>query len=145
MPTIGQLNRGNNVVKKVYSYDPALITLQLAGVFLTGYAEDSKVEIEQNEDDIIPKAGVDGDQTFTTNNNKSATITVTLNSASPMVNFVTDLARAHQPFPIVISDMNDNGRSFGTDDCAILKTPNYIRHKEAEEVKFEIYVPFWEW
>ena len=63
-------------------------------------------------------------------------------STSPCVPAVRDLARNNQEFDFTLVDMNDNGQNIASSNCRIMKTPDYVRAKEAEEVEFEIFIPY---
>lgn len=128
--------------KLTYVYDPEKVVVQMGNVYLTGFSEDGKVTVEQNEDDIIPKVGVDGIVNYTINHDKTAKAKVKLMSTSPCVPAVRDLARNNQEFDFTLVDMNDNGQNIASSNCRIMKTPDYVRAKEAEEVEFEIFIPY---
>lgn len=130
------------MAKQTYVYDPEKVVVQVAGVYLTGFSDGGKIVIEQNEDDILPKVGVDGSVHYSINHNKTALAKIPLMSTSPHVPFIRDLARDNREFTFTMVDMNDNGMNLSCDQCRIIKTPDYSRQKEAEEVNFEIFIPF---
>lgn len=127
---------------KTYVYDPEKVIISLGGVYLTGFSDGGKITVEQNEDDIIPKVGVDGSVHYTINHDKTAKAKIPLMSTSPMVPYIRDLARDNRDFNFTMVDMNDNGINISCDECRIIKTPDYSRQKEAEEVEFEVFIPF---
>lgn len=127
---------------KTYVYDPEKVTIQVGGVYLTGFSDKGKITIEQSEDDVIPKVGVDGSVHYTLNHNKTAKAKLPLMSTSPHIPYIRDLARDNREFNFTMVDMNDNGMNISCDQCRIIKTPDYKREKEAEEVEFEIFIPF---
>lgn len=129
-------------MKRTYTYDPELVIIKLDNVYLTGFSDGGKISIEQNEDDVIPKVGVDGSVHYTINHDKTAKATIPLMSTSPMVPYIRDLANGNREFTFTMVDMNDNGIQVACDQCRIIKTPNYERQKEAEEVEFEVFIPF---
>lgn len=129
-------------MKRTYTYDPEKVLVQVGGIYLTGFSEDSKISVEQNEDDVIPKVGVDGKVHYSINHDKTARVTIALMSTSPHVTVIRELARNNQEFNFTMTDLNDNGENISSDECRIIKTPNYVRGKEADEVEFEVFVPY---
>lgn len=134
--------RVNNGREKTYTYDPDKVIIQLDGVYLTGFSDDAKITVEKNEDNVIPKVGVDGSVHYTLNHDETAKAKLPLMSTSPQINFITDLADNKRDFNFTMVDMNDNGRNISCDECRILKSPDYSRKKEAEGVEFEVFIPF---
>lgn len=126
---------------KTYVYDPDKITVQIAGVYVTGLSDNGVVEIEQNEDDVTPTVGVTGEIHYTLNHDKTAKATIPVMSTSPMIPFLRDLAKDNRDFNVTMVDLNDNGINISCDNCRILKTPDYKRNKEAEETPIEIFIP----
>lgn len=59
-------------------YDSKEVVITFGPILLSGFAEGSKVKIEQNEDSFKLAVGVDGDACRVKTNNRSAKITVTL-------------------------------------------------------------------
>ena len=129
-------------MKQTHVYDPEKVIIKVDNVFITGFSEGGKVTVEQNEDDLIPKVGVDGSVHYTINHDKTAVAKIPLMSTSPHVPYIRSLAKDNRPFNFTMVDMNDNGENISSDDCRIIKTPDYVRQKEAEEVEFEIFIPF---
>lgn len=127
--------------KRVRTYDPELTTIQLGSMFLTGFAEDGKIEVEKNEDNHIAKVGVDGVVSRTKNHDKTATAKITLMNTSPCLPAIYDLAKGYQIFPFSLVDMNDNGRNISCNECWIVKEPTSKVGKEADSVEFEVYIP----
>lgn len=127
---------------KTYVYDPEKIMLQINNIYLTGFAEDGKFVLEQNEDDVLPKVGVDGLVHYAINYDKTAILRIQLMSTSPQIPYLRQLARNNQEFNVTMVDLNENGENFSSDDCRIIKTPDYTRQKENENVEIEIFVPY---
>jgi hypothetical protein len=59
---------------KLHSFDPEGLHVIYAGAQIEGWAEDSMVEIEYNEDQWELKVGLDGEAVRSKRNNKSAKI-----------------------------------------------------------------------
>lgn len=131
------------MAKEVYTYDPEKVVVQIDGTYLTGFADDSKIVIEQNEDDIFYKAGVDGNISYTINYDKSAKAKIPLMSTSPMIPFIRELSINNREFNFTMVDMNENGKNVSCDKCRIVKKPTYERKKEAEGIEFEVFIPFY--
>lgn len=64
----------------IYSFDN--VTMLVDQRPITGYAEGSTVKIEDNEDSILPKVGLDGSVSYAGNSNRSAKVTFTLSQDS---------------------------------------------------------------
>lgn len=125
-----------------FVYDPDKVTVQVAETFLTGFSDGGIVSIEQNEDDLTTVVGIDGSVHYTLNHDKTATASVSMMSTSPMIPFLRELARDNRDFNFTMTDLNTNGIVVSCDECRIIKTPDYIRGKEAEEVEVEIFIPW---
>lgn len=65
------------------NYDPKKVICSFAGIELLGYAEGTFVSAERQEDAYELSVGSAGDVTRVKNNNRTGTITVTLQHASP--------------------------------------------------------------
>ena len=128
---------------QTYTYDPEKVIVSLGKMFLTGFSEDSKVEIEKNEDDTTVKVGLDGHVSYTNNHDRTAKAKITLMSTSPCIPYIRELAYNQSEFPFSFIDMNDNGANLACDRCRIIKKPNIVTKKEAEGVEFEVFIPEW--
>ena len=128
--------------KRTYTYDPDKVIIQIDGVYLTGFSDDAKITVEKNEDNVIPKVGVDGSVHYSLNHDETAKAKLPLMSTSPQINLFSDLAANKRDFNFTMVDMNDNGRNISCDECRVLKAPDYSRKKEAEGVEIEIFIPF---
>lgn len=65
------------------NYDPKQVTLTFKGYLITGYAEGTFIQVARNEDSFETSVGADGKVTRVRKNDKSGTITVTLQAESP--------------------------------------------------------------
>lgn len=126
----------------ITTYDPKLCTIEVGGNFLRGFSDGGKVTIEKNEDNTTYLAGVDGGVNYSINNDNTATATIPLVSSSPDLAFLRQLAVNREEFNFTMVDMNENGINISVDGCRIIKTPDYSRMKEQEEVEIEILIPF---
>lgn len=122
------------------SYNAKDVSLIAAGVYLTGVGED-KVEFEQNEDNFEYEVGADGDIVVSESNDKTATVTVTLQATSPSNRHMMKLADSKKPFPFwVIAKLNGMTRKAGGAQCRILKKPTGAFGTTAEDVEYEVIV-----
>jgi hypothetical protein len=64
------------------TYDPKKILVSFRGIPLTGFAPDTFVSVDRNEDAFTLVVGSDGETTRTQNRNRSGTVTLTLMSGS---------------------------------------------------------------
>mgnify|MGYP006974275436 FL=1 len=127
----------------VRTYDPNLVSIALGNMFLTGFAEDTKVETEKNEDDVYTTVGIGGDVTYSENADRTAKAKIALMTSSPCLPRIYELAKNKESFPLSIIDMNDDSENIVCDDCRIIKRPNKVTKKQAEAVEFEVFIPEW--
>ena len=121
---------------KTKVYDPASVLCVFAGIPLSGFAEDTVVSVEYNEDAFTLKMGVDGDGTRAKSNNRSATITFHLMQSSDINDLLSavHLLDLNSPSgdgigPLLIKD--NNGRTLMLAEQAwIKKTPSVEFAKE---------------
>lgn len=78
------------------TYDPKQVTVIIAGQIISGFAEDTFVEVVRNEDMFTLQVGADGDATRSRSNNKSGRLTVTLRQGSPSNEVLSALAAADE-------------------------------------------------
>lgn len=119
-------------------YDPQLVTISFDGIVLTGFSEDSMVEVEREEEANLPYTGVLGEHTTAVNANKNHLAKLSFASTSPHLPMLRKIANSSEPeraFSIV--DMNSN-ENISTDRAYIVTPPPYIRGKEIEDVEVEI-------
>ena len=86
----------------IYSFDN--VTMLVDQRPITGYAEGSTIKIEDNEDSILPKVGLDGSVSYAGNSNKSAKVTFSLSQDSASLPYLRRIARARKTFPLVVRD-----------------------------------------
>lgn len=128
--------------RRTHSYDPEKVVITVNGVYLTGFSDKGKVEVERNEDSHFPKVGVDGGVHYAENNNITGKAKVTLMSTSPSVSFLRNMDRLKEEFTLTITDLNDVSENIASDGCRILKLPKYSAMKDVEEVEVEFFIPF---
>lgn len=126
------------------TYDPEKVVITINGVFITGFSDKGKVEIERNEDSRGVKVGVDGGNHYSINNNISGKAKLMIMSTSPSINYIRELERTQTQFTFSMTDLNDVSQNIACDDCIILKRPKTSAMKEVEEQEIEIYIPFFD-
>lgn len=124
-------------------YDPDLVSIALGNMFLTGFAEDAKVEIEKNEDDVFTNVGLGGDTTYSETADRTAKAKISLMTSSACLPRIYEMAKNREFFPLSIVDMNDDSENVACEQCRIIKRPNVVRKKQAETVEFEVFIPEW--
>ena len=124
------------------TYDPEKVVITINGVFITGFSDKGKIEIERNEDSRGVKVGVDGGNHYAINNNISGKAKLMIMSTSPSLNYIRELERTQTQFTFSMTDLNDVSQNIACDDCIILKRPKTSAMKEVEEQEIEIYIPF---
>lgn len=126
------------------TYDPEKVVITINGVFITGFSDKGKVEVERNEDSRGVKVGVDGGNHYSINNNISGKAKLMIMSTSPSLNYIRELERTQTQFTFSMTDLNDVSQNIACDDCIILKRPKTSAMKEVEEQEIEIYIPFFD-
>lgn len=71
------------MTSKVYTYDPADVSVIFDGVPMSGFAEGTFVSIASDADQWTKEVGSDGHVSRTKANNRTATMTLTLMQGSP--------------------------------------------------------------
>ena len=96
-------------------YDPASVIIAFGPNILSGFAEDTKVRVERDEDTFTKKTGVDGECTRTRNMNRCGSVTVMLmaTSASNLVLSALHNADELSPngvsiLPVIVKDLAGN-------------------------------------
>ena len=125
---------------EIYSFDN--VTMLVNERPITGYAEGSTIKIEDNEDSILPKVGLDGAVSYANNSNRSAKITFSLAQDSASLPRLRQLLQSHTTFAVVVRDATPgSGFMLQAENCAILKMPPIERGKEISSGEVIIYVP----
>ncbi len=63
-------------MNEVKTYNPKDVTVIYDGMVITGFAEDSMVQAEKNEDNMIPHVGVLGEVSVAINADNTGTVTL---------------------------------------------------------------------
>lgn len=127
-------------------WDPLEVQLTVSGTVnnqdgvVTGFAEDSMIRTEKNEDNIIPYVGIRGDATIAKNADDSGTITVNLAHNSPWVYKFARIAGAKEAFKVSVTNRNLGGLGLRSTDGFVIKSPDTVVNKEVEEVEVQIWI-----
>lgn len=76
---------------QVRTYDPKQVVITIGSHTVTGYAEDTFLNIEPDGDGTVAVAGADGEVARALSNNPLVTVTVTLLQTSPSNDFLSNL------------------------------------------------------
>ncbi len=125
------------------TYDAKKVSVIVGSRVISGFAADSMVEVEQDEQAFTKAVGVDGEATRSKSNNLSGKITIQLMQSSDDNDFLSGLAEADQLSnsgltPILIRDAG--GRSLHlSPESWVQKLPKagYTRNAEAREWIFD--------
>jgi hypothetical protein len=126
------------------TYDPNDVNVIVGGRTITGFAEDSFISAERMEDNFTEYVGAKGEVAMAESNNKTGEITITLQSTSPSVAYLNDLAEkkgSSAVIPVSIVDLNDDGKiTVSGAESRIRKPAKYEGGKEISEREFVIFV-----
>ncbi|SMB95354.1 Protein of unknown function [Desulfonispora thiosulfatigenes DSM 11270] len=125
------------------TFDTEDVNVIVGGIALTGFAEGSFVKAERNEDNFTEYVGAKGEVAVSESNDRTGEITVTLESTSPSVIYLTDLANrkgVNAIVPVQIVDLNQNAIQVGGSECRVRKPATYEADKEISEREFVFFV-----
>ena len=93
----------------LHTYDPKQVSVVVGGATLSGYADDTFVEVARDEDMWALNIGADGEGARSKSNNRSGTVTITLQQTSEGNRILSDLAVADEltnsgVFPCLVKD-----------------------------------------
>jgi hypothetical protein len=118
-------------------YSPDLNALIVGPSPITGFAEDSAIEVKFDEERVKQKIGQDGHDVQSYNPaSKAGTITIKLMQDSPSNQYLTALAAELGPvriqyFPVLLQDLNGASRASGM--FYVKKVPDAAFGKEIGE------------
>ncbi len=123
------------------NYDPLQVSFSFMGARISGYCDDTFIEVEREEDAFTKHVGSLGDVTRVRNLNRSGSVTLTLMAEAPSNDILTALAIADEQFgeefgPLLIMDHNGNMEVFSS-TAWIKKMPKIERGKESGTVVWE--------
>ncbi len=123
------------------TYDPKDVTVTVDGVLLSGFAPDSKVSIEFDNEFYTTQVGIDGDDVIRSkNNNRTATATITLMQYSTSRDYLlTKLLKDEKDnsgtFAISING-GPSGESYSSEFAYIQKAPGASFEAESGSREF---------
>lgn len=126
------------------NYDPGLVVVVFGGIQMRGYADGTFVQIERAEDAFSMAVGAGGDVVRVRNRNRTGSITVTLQRASPVNDLLAAIALADEVGasaaagvkPIMVRDLNGTLLAGGA-EAWIRKLPTVelgVEHSNVEWV-----------
>ena len=98
---------------RIDTYDPKDVILTVAGAIITGYAQDTFIQVDRESDQVDDEVGAEGDVARRITNDKRGSITVTLLQTSPSNLILSSLARVDELtgdgiFPVLVKDNRGN-------------------------------------
>lgn len=121
-------------------YDAKKVDLIVDGMNVTGFAKDSFVEAEKDEETVTTHVSAQGDVGVAINNHSLGKFKIKLNQTSPSINFLVDLARKSKMFPAWLISNNDVKEKSGGTKAMVSKVPKMEFGKEITEREFEILI-----
>lgn len=98
---------------QIDTYDPKDVILTVAGNIITGYAQDTFIEVDREANQVEDEAGAEGDVVRRITNDRRGSITITLLQTSRSNLILSGLARADElsgdgVFPVLVKDNRGN-------------------------------------
>lgn len=122
-------------------YDPRKVTLMFDGMAVSGFAEDSMINMEKDEEANTMYNGAQGEVSISKNANNIWTMTVALASTSPFIGILRDKALSDEPrAPISVINMNEGHEDMSSSTAIVTTPPAYMATTEIEGVEVEIKV-----
>lgn len=117
------------------TYNPKQVSIALGNHIVTGYAEDTFVNIEQQTDGITMKVGCDGEVVRSVSPDNSFNITLSLLMYSPTNKFLNNKRKQDRDygngtFPVIIKDILGN-TLFTTNEAWVVKAPAFGYGRES--------------
>lgn len=115
---------------QVDTYDPKDIILTVAGAIITGYAQDSFIEVDRESNQVEDEVGAEGDVARRITNDRRGSITITLLQTSRSNLVLSALARVDElsgdsVFPVLVKDNRGND-IHGAPNSWIQKMPRTV-------------------
>lgn len=121
-------------------YSPNDVIVTFSALNITGFADDTFVEIERDEDGFTTYTGSDGNVCRTRNLNRTGKITITTMMTAPINTALAALAAideedATEVYPIQVKDRSGEMLCSGA-EAWIMKQPKVERSKESGTVQW---------
>lgn len=126
----------------VLTYDPSQFSMIVGAQIASGFADDTMIEVERDEDAYSKKVGTDGEVTRGKNNNRTGKVRIYLMQSSGFNDYLTSLALLDEAsnsggVPVLAKDTS--GRSaFATDFAWVKKFPKAVFKKGVEVWMWEM-------
>lgn len=124
----------------IKTYDARNVDVDVDGILLTGFGEDTMVECSQDDDTMSAKNDAKGNVGITINNKTMGSIKVTLMQTSPSVNYLDKLARNRSIVPIWVTSNNEIKEVVGGTKAFVKKYADKKFGAEVDERVFEFQV-----
>ena len=123
-----------------YVYSPTDVSISVDGFEVTGYAEDSMVEISRNSEARTLHVGAQGEVVVTLTADRSGQIKINLKQNSPANQKLTELYNQLESFSCIVKDSSLPNSSASGSECYVQKLPDWKRGKEVGEVEWVLLV-----
>ena len=132
--------------RSLKTYDFRQVTLVIGGFDIGGYGDDGGIDVEWGADVGEMSVGIDGEATFSADNNESATVTITVKETSRSYRDLAGLyttQKAQRPIEALNFLMRDaiNGDEVKDRFAAFLSLPGMSKGKTAGERVFVLALP----
>lgn len=122
------------------TYDPAECLLSFDGVPISGYADDTFLELEANDDSFTLQKGADGEGTRSRSRNRSMRLTVTLMQGSASNDYLSgrlaaDLLSGAGAGALQFKELNGT-TVVNAAEAWVMRTPTISRAKESGTVQW---------
>lgn len=121
-----------------YVYNPNDVSVTIDGVFMTGLGEDM-IEFAFDEEQFETVVGSQGDVVVNENNNKLATLTLTIQASSPQYHMCLEYANKGTIFPVWVVNKSIGERCGGT-KARFKKTPDVAYGGSMEDRSCELQI-----
>ncbi len=122
----------------LYTYDPSQVAIIFAGIPVSGFADGTFVNVEQNEDSFTLQVGTDGEGCRSKTNNKSGRVTFTLGQwsssnalLSALHNLDVNTPNGDGIGPLLVKD-NSGTSLYAAEKAWIVRAPAASFGREAE-------------
>jgi len=128
----------------VRTYDPAEVNLAVGGVIITGVAEGSWITVSRAEDNFTTYTGAKGETAIAESNNRTGTVSVTLENTSPSATYLYNLSKRKGNRALVdvsVIDANEEGGiRWSAPEGRVKRPPDFEASNTITTREFEIFV-----
>lgn len=123
-----------------HTYDPAKMLFSFAGIPVTGYAPDTFIEVERDEEGFTKQVGASGEVVRSKNNNLGGKVTLTLMADSQTNDLLSAIAAADEVsgtgVGALLGEEFGGTTLFAAANAWVQKLPKVERGKEAGTVQW---------